>query len=254
MKDKTIDSFEAAVADIGDGASIMAFSWGITGTPQNLIQALTRKESKDLVCIAPMIVPGYVGMRVADESEIITPYALVPQLRKIITAWAGIRAFGTISILEELVAKGKIELEMTSHGALMQRMRAGGSGMGCFYTRTGVGTILEEGKEKRIIDGEEHILETPLKADFGFVRAYKADKTGNLIYRGAGRGANPVIAMASKVTIAEVDEIVEPGELDPETIVTPGIFIDRIVKVEPGQLGGHQQRAEVMQKHLSFMR
>lgn len=251
MTSKIVANFDIAVADVHDGASIMAFGWGVAGTPQNLIQALRRKGSKDLVYIGPMIVPAHVGMAVMDESEVTTPYVLIPQLRKVITAWAGTRALGIVSPLEKLVSEGRIELEMTSHGALMQRIRAGGTGIGCFYTRVGIGTIIETGKEKRVIDGEECILEKPLKADFGFVRAYKADRSGNLVYRGSGRGANPLIAMASEVTIAEIDEIVELGELDPETIVTPGIFIDRIVKVEPGQLGSYKQRTQLIHRYLS---
>ena len=146
--------------------------------------------------------------------------------------------------------KGKIALEVTSHGTLAERIRAGGSGIGGFYTPTGIGTVLEEGKEKKIIDGKEYILEKSLRADFSFIRAHKADKRGNLVYRGSERAANPYMAMAADITIAEVDEIVEVGELDPEVIVTPGIFVDRIVKIPEGALGSYKQRAELRLKYL----
>jgi 3-oxoacid CoA-transferase A subunit len=145
-------------------------------------------------------------------------------------------------------ALNKIELEVTSHGVLIERIRAGGSGIGGFYSPAGVGTVLEKGKEKKTIDGKEYLLEKPLRADYSLVRAYKADKRGNLVYRGSGRGANPVMAMSGDVTIAEVDEIVEVGELDPESIVTPSIFVDRIVSVPDGALGSFKQRKELCRK------
>ena len=139
-------------------------------------------------------------------------------------------------------------MELMSHGTLLERIRAGGNGAGGFYTRVGVGTIVEKGKEKKIIDGEEYILEKPLKADFAFVRAHKADKLGNLVYRGSVRAHNPVIATAAKVTIAEVDDIVEVGELDPEVIITPHIFVRRIVKIPPDAPGSASHRARMWRR------
>lgn len=133
--------------------------------------------------------------------------------------------------LQQLYESGKIELEHIGHGAFTARIWAGGAGIGGLYNPVGIGTILEEGQEKRIIDGEEYLFQTPLKADFSLIWSYKADKVGNLIYRGTGRQYSPLLAKAAKVTIVEADEIVEPGELDPECIVTPGIYVHRIVKV-----------------------
>ena len=143
---------------------------------------------------------------------------------------------GIESPLEKAVKNGDIQLEIVPQGTLAERIRAGGAGLGGFYSPVGVDTVYQEGKEKRNIRGRDYIFETPLKADIGFVRAYKADLLGNLIYRGSSRSYNPLIAMAARTTIAEVDEIVKPGELDPESIVTPGIFVDRIVRIEQGEM------------------
>lgn len=226
------------MADISDGASIMAFHWGMgRGTPQNLIRAVYNKGVNDLIVISHNCLSAHLGERVFSLDEICTPLILAGRARKVITAWATDSRRGKIRTLEDGVAEGRIELELTSHGNLIERVRAGASGLGGFYTPVGVGTFLEEGKEKRNIDGKEYLLEKPLRADFAFVRAYKADKRGNLVYRGSVRGANPIIAMAADVTIAEVDEIVEVGELDPETIVTPEVFVDHIVKIPEDSFG-----------------
>ena len=171
---------------------------------------------------------------------------LADQVKKLITAWPGTSIIGIESRMEERIKKGDADLELMSHGILVERIRAGGSGIGGFYSPIGVGTIVEEGKEKRIIDGKEYLFEKPLTSDFGFIRAHKADRMGNLVYRGSGRACNPIIAMASKVTIAEVDEIVETGELDPEVIVTPGIFVDRVVKIPEGGLGSSKEKARIL--------
>jgi len=248
VKNKIFEKFDDAIADIPDGATIMMFFWGVAGTPQNLIRTLQDKGIKDLTLISHNFVPGFLGDHLLID-KVITPFALVNQIKKLITAWPGTGTIlGIESPLAKLVKEGTVELEITSHGVLVERIRAGGSGIGGFYSPIGVGTVLEEGKEKRVIDGKEFILEKPLKAQFGFVRAYKADKRGNLIYRGSGRGCNPIIAMASDITIAEVDEIVEVGELDPEIIVTPGIFVDRIVKIPDGGLSSYSQRAALLRE------
>ncbi|MFC2052309.1 CoA transferase subunit A, partial [Chloroflexota bacterium] len=157
------------------------------------------------------------------------------------------------SLLEKRIAAGEVELELMSHGTLAKRIRAGGSGLGGFYTPVGLGTVVERGKEKRVIDGKEYILEKPLRADFGFVRAYKADKRGNLVYRGSVRGCNPVIAMACDVTIAEVDDIVEVGELDPEVIMTPEVFVNRIVKIAKGEYGSSSYMESLFHKTLQAL-
>ncbi|MBI2329457.1 MAG: CoA transferase subunit A [Chloroflexi bacterium] len=238
MKNKILPSFEEAVADISDGASVMVFHWGMgRGTPQNLIRATYNKGVSDLIVISHNFISAHLGGRVFSLDEVCTPLMLAGRAKKVITAWATDYAHGKNKTLENGVAGGRIELELTSHGNLIERVRAGGSGLGGFYSPVGVGTFLEEGKEKRVIDGKEYLLEKPLRADFAFVRAYKADTRGNLVYRGSVRGSNPIIAMAADVTIAEVDEIVEVGELDPETIVTPAIFVDRIVKIAEDGFG-----------------
>jgi 3-oxoadipate CoA-transferase alpha subunit len=252
VKNKIWDSFDGAVADVTEGASIMMFCWVIAGTPQNLIRAICRKGVENLTIITHNFMPGWVGSHVCTEDEITTPFHLLKQVRKLITTWP--RPVVTTeemgSYIDEAVRKGELELEITSHGTMAERIRAGGSGIGGFYTPTGAGTVLEEGKEKKVIDGKEYILEKPLKADFSLIRAHKADKRGNLTYRGAGRSANPIMAMAADITIAEADDIVEVGELDPEDVVTPGIFVDRIIKIPDNGLGSYQQREELRKKYL----
>jgi len=255
MKNKIFSTFEEAIADIPDGASIMVFHWNLgRSTPRNLIRALYKKGTKDLTIISHNFTPPRVGNYFFDENEICTVLTLAGQAKKVITAWPGLSAYGgkfpKKSQLEKRVASGEIEMELMSHGTMAERIRAGGSGLGGFYTPVGVGTIVEKGKEKKIIDGKEYILEKPLRADFGFVRAYKADKRGNLIYRGAVRGCNPIIAMASDVTIVEVDEVVETGELAPDVIVTPGVFVKRIVKIPEGGYGSASHMESLFHKAL----
>lgn len=242
MINKVFSTFEEATADIFDGASIMVFHWNLgRSTPRNLIRALYQKGTKDITLISHNFTPPRVGNYFFDETEVAVALTLVGQATKVITAWPGLSSYGSKvtkkTLLEKRVASGEIEIELMSHGTLAQRIRAGGNGVGGFYTPVGVGTVVEKGKEKKVIDGKEYILEKPLRADFGLIRAYKADKRGNLVYRGAVRSVNPLIAMASDITIAEVDEIVETGELDPDAIVTPGVFVQRIVKIPEGGYG-----------------
>ena len=258
MKKKIFPTFEEAIADITDGASIMAFHWSLgRSTPQNLIRALYEKGTKDLTVISHNFMPARLGDHFFDNTEVYTPLILVKQAKKVITAWLAAtqyhRKYGKGSPLEERIAAGEVELELMSHGTLAERIRAGGSGLGGFYTPVGVGTIVEEGKEKKLIDGKEYILEKPLRADFGFIRAYKADKRGNVVYRGSVRGCNPIIAMACDVTIAEVDEIVEVGELDPEVIVTPEVFVHRIVKIPEGGVGSRSYMESLFHKTLQAL-
>jgi len=248
---KIMDSFDQAVADIGDGVSLMVFCWDLVGTPCNLIRALYKKGVKNLTVISHNFVPAWIGPNVITQEEYTTPYIMADRIKKLITAWPSPAIAGLQSSpLAEKLKTGEIEIEITSHGTLAKRIQAGGSGIGGFYTEAGVGTVLEKGKEKKVIDGREYILETPLQADFGFVKAYKADKYGNLVYNGSERGCNPLIAMASKTTIAEVEEIVEVGELDPNQIVTPGIFVDRIVKIPAGGMGTVSYVDELLKKYL----
>ena len=239
---KIWNSFDEAVSDIPNGATIMVFAWALAsaGTPYNLIRALRDHGAKDLTIISH-------NFHMARIPDLIGPLALIDQAKKVITTWSG--SYGDKeSLLSQKVKRREIELELTSHGTLVERIRAGGVGIGGFYTRAGIGTILEKGKETKIIDGEKYMLETPLKADFSLVRAHKADKWGNLTYRGTARGSNPVIALASRITIVEVDEIVEVGGLDPENIITPGLFVHRIVAVPEGGLGSYSQRPSLIRK------
>jgi len=243
MLNKIFDSFDQAVADIPDGASIATGCWGAASLSQNLIAALRRKGVKDLTLIVHNILP----LPFFTEEDGVNLTSLLPQLKKLIAGVVGLQALGAGAFIKEYVEKG-LEVEFTSHGTLASRLYAGAAGLGGIYNPAGVGTILEEGKEKRVIDGKEYILEMPIRPDYAFIRGYKADKLGNVVYWGVYREDHPVMAMAAKVTIAEVDEIVEVGEIDPEHVVTPGIFVDRIVKVPEGGLGSAQRAKELLAK------
>lgn len=231
--DKICPNADEGVADIPDGATVMLHNIiGPGGIAQNLILALRNQGAKNLTMICGTFSLGWVMGRLLPD--VITPNILVEnkQVRKVILWWASTeRSMGKKCALDIAVERGEVELEIVPMGTLVERIRAGGAGIGGFYSPVGVGTFYETDKEKRVIDGKEYLFELPLRADFAFVRAHKADKFGNLVYRGTSRLTNPIIATAADVVIAEVDEIVEPGELDPECIITPGIFVDRIVKV-----------------------
>ncbi|MFO7965816.1 MAG: CoA transferase subunit A [Desulfobacterales bacterium] len=243
MQHKIFDGFDAAVADIEDGASIVVECWGTTALSQNLIAAIKRKGVKDLT----LITHNFIPMVFFSEDEVVNLTHLLPQLKKIITPVVGLQHLGAGAFVKEYVDKG-LEVELTSHGTLASRLYAGAAGLGGIYNPVGVGTILEEGKEKRVIDGKEYILEMPIRPDYAFVRAHKADTYGNLVYWGVYRADQPVMAMAAKKTIAEVDEIVEIGEIDPEHVVTPSIFVDRIVKIPEGGLGSNTRAKALIGK------
>ncbi|MBI2832693.1 MAG: 3-oxoacid CoA-transferase subunit A [Chloroflexi bacterium] len=240
MKNKILNTFAEAVADIPHGASIMMSSWGTAGTPFNLILALQDHGARNLTYISQNIGGTHVIRQFPDKPGMTRyldamPYILLhsKQIKKVIVTWGR----GTDrNPIEKMVNSGEVQAEIVPLGILVERMRIGGAGLQGFYTTTGVGTFYEKGKETKVIDGQKCILELPLRADFGFVRAYKADTLGNLVYRMTSRSINPLVAKASTVTIAEVDEIVEAGELDPECIITPGLHIDRIVKIPEGGL------------------
>ncbi len=250
MKNKIYERSAEAVAGIPDGATIMMHGFGGPGgVAQNLIRALIDHGAKNLTLIH--CAPGSPKMSGRPIPDVVNPARLAAnkQVKKVITTWVGTkRTFGVANALEEAVKAGEVEVELVGQGTLSARIRAGGSGIGPFYCPVGVGTILEEGKEKRVIDGREYLLEYPLRASFGFVRAFRADTYGNLIYRGSARSFNPLIAMACDVVIAEVDEMVELGQLDPEVIVTPGIFVDRIVQVGETDLGSAARRKELLER------
>jgi 3-oxoacid CoA-transferase len=243
MLNKVVDSFDEAIADIPDGASIATECWGIPGSAQNLIAAVKRKGVRDLTIITHNFIP----IPVMSEDELVTVSVLLPQLKKLITAVVGIQQLGAGAFVKEYIEKG-LQVELSGHGTLASRLYAGAAGLGGFYNPVGVGTILEEGKEKRTIGGKEHILEEPIRPDYAFIRGHKADVLGNLVYQGTFRTDQPIMAMAARVTIAEVDEIVEAGGLDPEHIVTPGAFVDRIVKIPADGLGTPQRRKEVLSR------
>lgn len=249
MKNKIYQNYDDAVSDITDGSSVAMYFWGFPGFPQNLVRSLRKLGAKDLT----VIIENWINLPFPEE-VFTNPGILTSQIKKLITPYfvSSARAASMGLPVENLEHESKIELEPISHGLLQARLRAGAGGLGGFYSPVGIGTIVEEGKEKRIINGKEYILEMPIRPDFGLIRAHKADKYGNLTYLGVGRGCNPIMAMASEVTIVEVDEIVEPGELDPEEIVTPAAFVDRIVEIPKGEYGSHDFVMKKIQEILSI--
>ncbi|MDF1563098.1 MAG: CoA transferase subunit A [Deltaproteobacteria bacterium] len=215
---KVLSSAKEAVADIHDGVTIMSSGFGLCGNPENLIQALLEKGVKDLHIISNNCGTTDKGLGVLLAAG---------QVRKMTSSYVGENA-----VFEKLFLSGELEVELNPQGTLAERIRAGGAGIGGFYTPTGYGTQIAEGKETREIDGKMMVLETALHAEFALVKAWKGDKSGNLVYRKTARNFAPMIATAGKITIAEVEELVEVGELDPDQIHTPGIYVQRIIKGE----------------------
>jgi len=215
---------QQAIDDIGDGATIMIGGFGGFGMPENLIRALRNKGSQSLT-----IITNSAGM----EENGIGLLCLNKQVRKIVTT-----DLAENSLFENLVLKGELQIELSPQGTFAERIRAGGAGLGGFYTPTGYGTIVAENKETRFWQGRNYVLELPLRAQFGLVKAWRGDPAGNLVYRANARNFNPLLATASDVTVAEVDELAAPGILDPDHIHTPGIYVQRIVQGErPDDLG-----------------
>ena len=213
---KVLKSAEEAVAQIPDGASIMCGGFGLCGLPENLIRALHARGTRSLTIISnnPGVDDFGVGMLVRTK-----------QVAHFIGSYVGEN-----KEFERQAIAGEIKYTLVPQGTFAERIRAAGAGIGGFFTPTGYGTMVGEGKETRVIEGRNYILEAPLHADFAFVKAYKGDTKGNLIYRKTARNFNPVMATAAKVTFAEVEEIVEPGQLDPDAVVTPGIFVTHVLK------------------------
>jgi 3-oxoacid CoA-transferase subunit A len=212
---KVFESADAAVVDIPDGATIMLGGFGLCGVPENLIAAMVRKGVKGLHTISNnMGVDGF-GMGLMLEAGMIESH---------IGSYVGEN-----KLLEKKVIAGELNLKLIPQGTLAERIRAGGAGIPAFFAAAGVGTIVAEGKEVREFGGRPYLLETALTADFALVKAWKGDRLGNLIYRKAARNFNPMMATAARLTIAEVEQLVEPGELDPDEIVTPGVYVKRIV-------------------------
>lgn len=237
---KVHESFDEAVADIPDGAVILLGGFGgIAPVPQNLTLALHRKGAKDLTIVSNnagvdgRIGLGNIGGKPYVDHEI---WVSSGQVKKFIGAVPGSIVVSRPNAFEESYRQGKVEMEIVPQGTLAERIRAAGAGIGAFYTPTGVGTEVAKDKERKTINGKEMILEYALKGDYALIRAHKADTMGNLAYKGVMRTFNAVMATAADVVIAEVDEIVELGELDPEVIVTPGIFVDRIVETSKGEI------------------
>ena len=232
--EKIVGSFDEAVADIPSEASIMIGGFGGKGsTPQNLIMALSKRDVKDLTIIgnSPFI-SEYVGS--AMKSPYVDCNLLLQnkQVRKVIASfpiWT--LGEGRRSLLVQMALAGEVEIEIVPQGTLAERIRSGGGGIAGFYTPVGVGTALAKGKESKLFNGRKYLLETGLTADYSFVRAHKADRLGNLVYKGSSRTFNPVMATAASVTIAEVNEVVDIGDLDPECIITPGVYVKRVVEI-----------------------
>ena len=210
---KVVASAEEAIKDVFDGASIMVGGFGLCGMPENLIRALTKKGIKNLTTISNNAgVDGFgVGMLLANG-----------QIKRHIGTYVGEN-----KLLEKMVLDGTVQLDLVPQGTFSERIRAGGAGIPAFFTPTGVGTLVAEGKEAREFDGRMYIMERALRADFAFIKAWKGDRWGNLVYRKTARNFNPMMATAAKITIAEVEHLVEPGELDPEMVHTPSVFVNR---------------------------
>lgn len=228
MIDKIIESVTQAVIDIRDGATVMIGGFGSAGMPAELIDALIAQGARDLT-----IVNNNAGN--ADSG--VAALLATKRVRKIICSFPR----QTDSwVFDALYRAGEIELELVPQGNLAERIRAAGAGIGAFFTPTGYGTLLAEGKETREIEGRHYVLEFPIHADFALIKADRGDRYGNLVYRKTARNFGPIMASAAKCTIAQVRETVELGGLDPEAVVTPGIFVKRVVRVPPIARGRHQ--------------
>src|SRR5271155_1875606 len=215
---KVVANADEAIRDVGDGSVIMIGGFGLCGIPENLIRALVRKGSKNLTTVSNNAGVDGLGAGLLLGAG---------QIRRHIGTYVGEN-----KLLESMVLAGKVELDLVPQGTFAERIRAGGAGIPAFFTPTGVGTVVAEGKEAREFEGRPYIMERALKADFAFVKAWKGDKWGNLIYRKTARNFNPMMATAAKITIAEVEHLVDPGELDPDTVHTPSVYVKRIFQGE----------------------
>src|SRR6202453_454596 len=215
---KVVASADEAIRDVVDGSVIMIGGFGLCGIPENLVRALVKKGSKNLTTIS-----NNVGVDGLGNGLLLAAGQIVHHIGTYV---------GENKLLEEMVLTGKIRLDLVPQGTFSERIRAGGAGIPAFFTPTGVGTIVAEGKETRVFDGRTFVMERGLKADFAFVKAWKGDKEGNLVYRKTARNFNPLMATAAKVTIAEVEHMVEIGELDGDSVHTPSIYVKRIFQGE----------------------
>lgn len=213
---KIYSSAKEALEGVTDNMTILVGGFGLCGIPENLIHALRDSGAKNLTCISNNAGVDDFGLGLLLQTR---------QIKKMVSSYVGENA-----LFAELFLKGELELEFNPQGTLAERIRAGGAGIPAFFTPTGVGTQVAEGKEVRQFDGRDYVLETALKGDFALVKAWKADPFGNLVFRKTARNFNPMMATAGKITIAEVEEIVELGEIDPDQVHTPGAFVQRVVK------------------------
>jgi 3-oxoacid CoA-transferase subunit A len=220
MIDKVVASADEAVRDIRDGATLVVGGFGLCGIPENLIAALVRRGVRDLTVVSNNCGVDDWGLGQLLQTR---------QIRKMVSSYVGENAE-----FERQFLSGELEVELAPQGTLAERMRAGGAGIPAFYTPTGVGTLVAEGKETKVIEGREYLLERGIVGDFSLVAAWKGDRMGNLVYRKAARNFNPMAATAGRISIAEVEELVDVGELDPESVHTPGVFVQRVV-VAPRQ-------------------
>jgi 3-oxoacid CoA-transferase subunit A len=222
--DKVVSSYEEAMAGLEDGMTVISGGFGLCGIPENLISEIKRKGTKALTLVSNNCGVDDFGLGVLLQER---------QIKKIVASYVGENAE-----FERQMMNGELEVELTPQGTLAEKMRAGGAGIPAFFTATGYGTPVAEGKEEREIEGRMYILEPAIKGDFAIIKAWKADRYGNLVYRKTARNFNPMAATAGKITVVEVEEIVEPGELDPDQIHTPGIYVDRLI------LGSFEKRIE----------
>lgn len=218
---KVFANADEAIFDIQDGATLLVGGFGLCGIPENLIAALVRKGVKDLHTISNNMGVDDFGLGLLLQKG---------QIKSHKGSYVGENR-----LFEELVLAGKLDLELIPQGTLAERIRAGGAGIPAFFTPTGVGTIVAEGKEVREFDGRPYVMERAIKADFSLVKAWKGDKWGNLVYRKTARNFNPMVATAGRVTIAEVEELVEPGQLPPDGIHTPSVYVQRIFQAQDSE-------------------
>ncbi|NVK43102.1 MAG: CoA transferase subunit A [Oceanospirillaceae bacterium] len=222
--DKVVNSYEEAMAGLESGMTVIAGGFGLCGIPENLIAQIKQMQVKDLTIVSNNCGVDGFGLGILLEDQ---------QIRKMVSSYVGENA-----LFEKQLLDGELEVELTPQGTLAEKMRAGGAGIPAFYTATGFGTPVAEGKEVREFNGRSYILEESITGDFAIVKGWKADRYGNVIYRHTAQNFNPMAATAGKITVVEVEEIVEPGELDPTQIHTPGIYVDRLI------VGSFEKRIE----------
>ena len=215
MINKVVASADEAVRDVFDGATLVVGGFGLCGIPENLIAALVRRGVKDLTAVSNNCGVDDWGLGLLLKSR---------QIRKMVSSYVGENAE-----FERQFLSGELEVELVPQGTLAERMRAGGAGIPAFFTPAGVGTLVAQGKETRVFDGREYLLEASVVGDFSLVAAWKGDRLGNLVYRKAARNFNPMAVTAGRIAVAEVEDLVEAGDLDPECIHTPGVFVNRLV-------------------------